>query len=139
MSIVKFYNWDDFDINWENEGYHWQHAVFIRVTAVVKVDNVVITQVSEDKTDSHTTAENFVFVIDDQGNITSPTPPPVLNIVIDAATTGSNIELVVTGMEFVTNDENITVPEVVPTPLAINIVKGITQNITLVVSNENFS
>lgn len=139
MSIVKFYNWDEFDINWDGEGYHWQHAVFIRVIATVTVDNVTITQTEEDPIDSHTTAQNFVFIIDNDGNITSPTPEPILNVIIDAASAGSNVQLTVTDMQFVSDDENIDLPPVVPAPLAINIVKGITQNITLIVSNENFS
>ncbi len=139
MSIRKFYNWNEFDVNWDDEFYEWEEAVFIKVIAVVKVDNVVVTQIDEDNLDSDTEANNFVFIIDNQGGITSPAPQPVLDFVINAANMGSNIELVVTGMEFVSDDENIPVPPVVPTPLAINIVKGITQNISLVVRNENFT
>ena len=139
MSLTKFYNWDEFDINWDGEGYHWQEAVFIRVTATVTVDNVTVTQVAEDDVDSHTAAQNFVFIIDNEGGITSPTPPEVLNVVINASTSGNNVQLTVQNIEFVTDDENIQVPPVVPTPLAINIIKGITQNISLTVSNENFT
>ena len=101
MSLTKFYNWEEFDINWDEEGYHWQEAVFIKVTATITVNNVTITQVVEDDVDSHTVARNFVFIIDDEGIVTSPTPPEVLNVVINASTSNSNIQLTVRNIEFV--------------------------------------
>lgn len=100
MSLIKNYNWEDFDVNWEEEGYHWDHATFIKITASVTVNNITVTQIDEDLNDSHTTIQNFQFIINDNGEIIKPIPEPILSFIINAQNTG-NINLHIDNIEII--------------------------------------
>jgi len=134
--IRYYYDWENGNKNWEFMYINWEGAVFIvdDIELIVNVDNQTITDIVEIDEDLEVIADDFQYIVDDDGIIIPPPPPPQLEIEVDYITPPS-VNVIVTNEDYVENVTNVPTPPPLDSEPVFTITAPIPTNINVNVTN----
>ncbi len=110
--MAKYYDWNDFDVNWEDEGFEWEEAVFSRIIANITINNSTTITAVENNGDVDINVSNYEYSSD----IESITPTPPVEEIISVPVSFSSPPAIVVNISDVVFDVNDDVLPVPPTP-----------------------